>query len=223
MDFQVTFKVNEKIYLRDPESSELGKQIIKSAIDLIHEVGFEHFTFKKLAIEIKTTEASIYRYFENKHRLLLYILNWYWSCLEFNVMFDLQNIKDPKAKLKLIIHLLTHELPESAGHLNYNRKFLNHIVITESSKAYLVKEVQEINKEQVFKPYKDLCAQIADIIIAYNPKYKYAKSLSTTLMETAHDQQYFSTYLPKLTDADHKNKEKFTSEFLEHLLFKVLD
>lgn len=223
MDFQVNFKVNEKIYLRDPESSELGKQIVKSAIDLIYEIGFEHFTFKKLAAEIKTTEASIYRYFENKHRLLLYILNWYWSCMEFNVMFDLQNIKDPKAKLKLIIHLLTHELPISTGHLDYNRKFLNHIVITESSKAYLVKEVQEINKEHVFKPYKDLCAQIAEIIKDFNPKYKYAKSLSTTLIETAHDQQYFSTYLPKLTDAVQKDKEKFTSEFLEDMLFKILD
>lgn len=47
MDFQVSFKVNHKIYLRDPESSEIGKQIVKNAIDLIYELGFEHVTFKK--------------------------------------------------------------------------------------------------------------------------------------------------------------------------------
>ena len=38
MDFQVKFKVNEKVYSRDPEGSELGKRIVKSAIDLIYEL-----------------------------------------------------------------------------------------------------------------------------------------------------------------------------------------
>lgn len=222
MDFQVTFKVNEKIFLKDPESSEVGKHIVKTAIDLIYELGFENFTFKKLALEIKTTEATVYRYFENKHRLLLYILNWYWSYLEFLVIFQLNNVSDTKTQLKTIIHLLTHELPESAGNLDYNKKYLNQIVIAESSKAYLVKEVNEINKDQVFKPYKDLCKKIAEVITAYNPEYKYPKSLSTTLIETSHQQQYFSVFLPRLTDAELKNRDTFTAMFLEDLLFKVL-
>ena len=222
MDFQVIFKVNNKIYLRDPEGSELGKQIIKSAIDLIYDLGFEHFTFKKLAIEIKTTEATIYRYFENKHRLLLYILNWYWSYLAYLVMFQLQNINDTKVKLKTIVHLLTHELPESAGRLDYNKNFLTQIVIAESSKVYLVKEVREINKNEVFKPYKDLCAKIAEVITAYNPEYKYPKSLSSTLIETAHHQQFFSNFLPKLTDVGAIEDNEFTALFMDDLLFKIL-
>ncbi len=222
MDFQITFKVNENIYLRNPESSELGKQIVRKAIDLMHDLGFEQFTFKKLAIEIKTTEATIYRYFENKHRLLLYILNWYWSYLEFLVMFQLKNIKVNKAKLKTIIHLLTHELPESSGSHNFNKKLLNQIVIAESSKVYLVKDVAAINKNEVFKPYKDLCATIADIISSYNPKYKYPRSLSSTLVEISHDQQFFVDNLPKLTDIGSKNREEFTASYLEDLLFRVL-
>ena len=222
MDFQVIFKVNNKIYLRDPEGSELGKQIIKSAIDLIYDLGFEHFTFKKLAIEIKTTEATVYRYFENKHRLLLYILNWYWSYLAYLVMFQLQNINDTKVKLKTIVHLLTHELPESAGKLDYNKNFLTQIVIAESSKVYLVKEVREINKNEVFKPYKDLCAKIAEVITAYNPGYKYPKSLSSTLIETAHHQQFFSNFLPRLTDVGATEDNEFTALFMDDLLFKIL-
>ena len=222
MDFQVIFKVNNKIYLRDPEGSELGKQIIKSAIDLIFDLGFEHFTFKKLAIEIKTTEATVYRYFENKHRLLLYILNWYWSYLAYFVMFQLQNINDTKVKLKTIVHLLTHELPESAGRLDYNKNFLTQIVIAESSKVYLVKEVREINKNEVFKPYKDLCAKIAEVITAYNPGYKYPKSLSSTLIETAHHQQFFSNFLPRLTDVGVIEDNEFTALFMDDLLFKIL-
>lgn len=222
MDFQVSFKVNEKIYLRDPETSEVGKQIVKKAIDLIYELGFEQFTFKKLAVEIGSTEATVYRYFENKYRLLLYILNWYWCYMEFLVMFKLQNMTDKKEKLKLIVELLTHELPESSGQFDYNKKFLNHIVIAESSKVYLVKEVSEINRNEVFKPYKDLCSTIAEIITSYAPDYKYPRSLSTTLIETSHHQQYFSMHLPKLTDVSQQDTENFTSRFLEDLLFKVL-
>ncbi len=223
MDFQVTFKVNEKIYLRDPESSELGKQIVKNAIDLIYELGFEHFTFKKLAAEIQTTEASIYRYFENKHRLLLYILNWYWLYMEFLLLFQLQNISDPKTKLEAIVQLLTHELPESAGRLDYNKKMLHQIVIAESSKVYLVKEVDAINRNEVFKPYKDLCAAIAEVIKAYNPSYEYPISLSSTLVETAHYQQFFAKFLPRLTNIQSEKNSDFTASFLNDLLFKVLE
>lgn len=223
MDFQLSFKVNEHIYLRDPESSELGKQIVKNAIDLIYELGFEHFTFKKLANKMSTTEASIYRYFENKHRLLLYILNWYWSYMEFLVDFTIQNIQDPKEKLTKIITLFTKSLPESVGQLDYNKSFLNQIVLSESSKVYLIKEVKEINSFQVFKPYKDLCNKISEVMLSLNPSYIYARSLSSTLIETAHSQQYFSKNLPRLTDVSNEKEEDFVFNFLSQLVFSALN
>jgi hypothetical protein len=74
----------------------------------------------------------------------------------------------------------------------------------------------------VFKPYKDLCGQIARIISEYNPAYRYPKSLSSTLIETAHHQQFFSMYLPKLTDVGLENRAEFTNLFLENLLFNAL-
>lgn len=223
MEFQVKFDINEKIFLRNPESSEVGRLMVKKAIDLIFELGFEQFTFKKLSIEINSTEATIYRYFENKHRLLLYILNWYWSYMEFLVMFKLENVTDKKERLKIIVNLLTQEPTESINQFDYNKKLLNQIVIAESSKVYLVKEVAEINKNEVFKPYKDLCGKIAEVISEYNPKYKYPRSLSTTLIETSHHQQYFSINLPKLTDVSSKNNLGFTSHFIQDFLFKILD
>ena len=222
MDFQLSFKVNEHIYLRDPESSELGKQIVKNAIDLIYELGFEHFTFKKLATKMSTTEASIYRYFENKHRLLLYILNWYWSYMEFLVDFTIQNIQDPKEKLIKIITLFTQSLPESVGQLDYNKSYLNQIVLSESSKVYLIKEVKEINSFQVFKPYKDLCNKVSEVMLSLNPTYAYSRSLSSTLIETAHSQQYFSKNLPRLTDISSEKDEKFVFNYLNQLVFSAL-
>jgi len=222
MDFQVSFKVNNKIYLRDPETSEVGKSIVKNAIDLIYKLGFEQFTFKKLATEMNSTEATIYRYFENKHRLLLYILNWYWSYMEFLVMLKLQNLNSPKDKIKAVIQLLTQELPHDSAQLGYNNTFLYQIVIAESSKVYLVKEVNEINKNDVYKPYKDLCATIAEIFSEYNSAYKYPKSLSSSLIEASHNQQFFMISLPRLTDVTNKNKSNFVSSFLEDLIFKAL-
>ena len=79
MEVQLQIKMNEKLFLRDPEQTELGKKIIRHSIQLIYKHGFELFTFKKLAEDIGTTEAGIYRYFENKHRLLIYITAWYYK------------------------------------------------------------------------------------------------------------------------------------------------
>jgi AcrR family transcriptional regulator len=66
MELQVQLKMNEKLFVRNPEQTMLGRKIIQRSIQLIQENGFESFTFKKLAEEIGSTEASIYRYFENK-------------------------------------------------------------------------------------------------------------------------------------------------------------
>jgi len=65
------------LFLKDPQTTELGKKIIRESIQLIKELGFESFTFRKLSVRIESTEASIYRYFENKHRLLVYLVTWY--------------------------------------------------------------------------------------------------------------------------------------------------
>ncbi|MGK0414670.1 MAG: AcrR family transcriptional regulator, partial [Polaribacter sp.] len=65
--------VPDKIYIKDPETSDLGKRIIENSILLIYEIGFESFTFKKLGKKIGSNESSIYRYFESKHKLLLYL------------------------------------------------------------------------------------------------------------------------------------------------------
>ena len=75
----IQIQLNDNLYLRDPQETELGRNIVNNSIELIDEIGFEKFTFKKLATKIESTEASIYRYFENKHRLLIYLIAWYWN------------------------------------------------------------------------------------------------------------------------------------------------
>jgi len=223
MDLLLQFKVNSNLFLRDPESSAVGKQIVRRSIDLIDELGFEQFTFKKLAIEIGTTEATVYRYFENKHRLLLYILNWYWSYVEYLLLIQLQGIQVPRERLIKVLEILTDQLPTGFGEVDFEKRKLIQIVIKESSKTYLVKDIKEINREEVFKPYKELCATIAHIITEIKPSYAYPHSLSSTILETAHHQTFFATFLPKLTDYEYHKGKNYAFEFLVNLVESVLN
>lgn len=211
--------MNEELYLRNPEGSELGKKIIENSIVLIHRNGFEAFTFKKLAEEINSTEASVYRYFENKHRLLIYIVAWYWNWLKFQIIYETNNIVDPEIKLKKIIKLLASTVEDDDTTIYINESLLHQIVISEGSKVYLTKHVDDDNKHHFFKPYKELCAMVGDVILEYNKEYKYPKSLATTIIEMAHFQNYFMVHLPLLTDfSENKNTADIIS-FLEDLVF----
>lgn len=216
---QLQIRMNEALYLRNPESSALGKSIIKYSVEMIYAQGIEAFTFKKLAAEIGTTEASIYRYFENKHKLLVYLTAWYWGWLEFQISFHTNNIKEPPVKLKRVIKLLTSTVLDDKQTHHINESFLHQIIIAEGSKAYLTKQVGEDNKQQFFKPYKDLCAVIGHIISEVNPKYKYPKSLATTIVEMAHFQNFFMNNLPSLTDFGKTKEESEIIAFLNDLVF----
>jgi len=222
MDIQLQIKMNEKLFLRNPEQSELGKKIILHSVKLIHKNGFEAFTFKKLAGAIGSTEAGIYRYFENKHRLLIYITAWYWSWLEYRVTVHTANIKDPIIKLKRVIQLLASTVEDDMTTRHVDESMLHQVIITEGSKTYLTKKVSEDNKDHLFKPYKDLCAKIGDIILEYNPAYKYPKSLSSTIIEMAHLQNFFMNHLPALTDFGKNKNEADIIRFLEDLVFSSL-
>ncbi|MCK5192002.1 MAG: TetR/AcrR family transcriptional regulator [Methylococcales bacterium] len=222
MEIQLQIKMNEKLFLRNPEQSELGKKIILHSIQLIHKKGFEDFTFKKLAKEMGSTEAGIYRYFENKHKLLIYLTAWYWSWLEYQVTFHTNNIKDSMVKLKIVIKLLASTVEDDIRTDHINENILHQIIITEGSKTYLTRNVSEDNKDQLFKPYKDLCAVIGNMILECNSNYKYPKSLASTIIEMAHFQNFFMNNLPSLTDFGGNKDELEIIYFLEDLVFSTI-
>lgn len=222
MKLKLQIKMNEGLFLRNPEHTELGRNIIMHSIQLIAKYGFEAFTFKKLAEDIGTTEAGVYRYFENKHLLLIYIIAWYWGWLEYQISFQTNNITNPVVKLKKVIKLLATTVEDDATTNYVNERLLYQIVISEGSKAYLTKQVGEDNQHQFFKPYKDLCAVVGDIILACNPKYKYPKSLATTIIEMAHFQNFFMNNLPSLTDFGKNKTESEIILFLNDLVFSSI-
>ncbi len=223
MEYSVHVRMNERLFLRDPEGSDLGRRIVRQGILLFDEIGFEEATFKKLADRMGTKEASIYRYFENKHRLLVYLIAWYWQWLDFQLVFQTNNLADPADRLEKLLHLLLLTDIEQPLSDDIDVRALHNIVVREASKAYLTRHVTEDNRQQLFKPYKDLCARIANIILAYRPDYPYARSRASSLIETAHYQTFFMHNLPSLTDFGHPKDEKKLFDFVRHLLFSSLE
>lgn len=217
--WDIKVDVNEKLFLRDPEQTEVGKKILKMGVKMIDQLGLEDFTFKKLAKALQTNESSIYRYFESKHRLLLYLFQWYWRWMEYQLAFNLQNVSDPLKKIDIIIQLLMQQTASAkADAKGINKQALHRVVIKEASKAYLTHHVYEDNQKKFFKPYKDFCARVASVILEYHPKYKFARSLSSTVVEMSHYQYYFMTNLPSLTDFGETKDEKGIVAFLKALI-----
>ncbi len=222
MKLALQFNMNPSLYLRDPEGTDLGKNIIQHSIQLIHDTGFEAFTFKKLAESIGTTEAGVYRYFENKHKLLVYIISWYWRWLDFQIGYQTKNLTNPVSKLKKVITILATTVEDDLMTGHVDESILHQILISEGSKAFLTKQVNQDNKQEYFKPYKDLCNTIGEIILECNPKYKYPHSLASTIIEMAHLQNFFMNHLPSLTDFSKSKDEKEIIKYLEDLVFNTI-
>jgi len=216
----IEIRVNRNIFLKNPESSDLGEKMVEIGIDLIDEVGFEAFTFKKLAEKIGSTEASIYRYFENKHRFLVYLACWYWRWLDYRMVLATTNIESAEERLERAVKVLVSQVEQDSAFSHINEVKLNRIIISESSKAYLNKMVDDENKEGFFLAYKGLVQQVSDIILEINPKYKYSHMLVSTIMEGAHLQRYYAEHLPRLTDV--VAGEDSATEFSIQTIFKAI-
>jgi AcrR family transcriptional regulator len=216
--FRFSANIKSDIFLKDPESSPLGSSIISQSIDLIYDIGFEEFNFKKLSIKIGTTEATIYRYFENKHKLLLYVTSWYWCWVEYQLILHNTNISDPKVCLKNTIKILA--IPNEQQYADVNLQNLFSIICSESCKSYLIKNVDDLNKYGVYFNYKKIVSIISDNILALNPTYNFPHMLVTTIIEGLHHQKYFAEHLPSLTDK--AEDPEYLIDFYYHLAINTI-
>lgn len=215
----INISVNSELFLKDPESSELGKKIVGQGILLIDDIGFEKFTFKKLGVQIKSNESSIYRYFENKHKFLVYITNWFWGWKEFQLTMSTYGISNSNEKLLKAIEVITHPVVQDFRFQHINEVALNHIIINESSKSYLTKEVETDNKEGYFSIYKRLVTRIAEMISEVSSDYEYSLSLSSMVLDGALHQHFLKDHIQSITDCSEK---KSVSNYFKDLVINTL-
>ncbi len=215
----IKISVNDKIYIKDPESTALGKRIVEHGILLIDEIGFENFNFKKLGKEIKSNESSIYRYFENKHKFLVYITSWFWGWKEYQLVFATNSISNTQDKLYKAIEVITKpvEKDDQFGHIN--EISLSNIIINESSKSFLTKEVDEENEDGYFMIYKRLVKRLAEMISDVNSDYPYPSSLASTIIEGTLHQHFLRDHFRSLTECN----DKITpSDYFKHMVESIL-
>lgn len=217
MNFKV--EVPEGIYLKDPETSTLGKRIIKYSIKLISEQGIEQFNFKKLGAEVGSNESSVYRYFESKHHLLMYLTSWYWVWVEYRMVLETYALKTPKEKLSTCIKVLTRITECDTKFEHIDETLLNKIIINENSKAYLTCNVDTENEEGFFMPFKRVVKRLAKIIKAYDPTYKYPLNLANTIIEGTLQQRFFQAHFKTITNC---NTDSAITDFYTHLTFNTL-
>lgn len=211
--------INEKLYVKDPETTELGRNILKNSIFIIDEIGFENFTFKKLGEKINSNESSIYRYFESKHKLMLYLSSWYWSWIEYKLAFATINITNPLERLEKAIAIVTEKIKDDQSTTHINEQILNRIIVEEFTKTIMTKEVDNENKEGFFLVYKRVINRIVAIIEELNPNYAFAKSLASTVVEGALHQHFLKNHLKTITNLSEK---ECAAEFYTDMVKKTV-
>lgn len=212
-------EVNSNLYLKEPFSSDLGGLIVSEGTIMIQDLGIEVFTFKKLAQQIGSTEAAIYRYFENKHMLLLYLNAWYWAWMEHNLVFANSNIKDPLERLAMAIRLMV-DGPICLENEFLDPKLLRKLVVNESIKGYMTKSVDAEHESGIFTQVYRFGDRISNIIKEINPDYEFPKTLVSTVMESSLLQSFNSLHLPGMTEAKHQGTERF--QFFHQLVIKAI-
>jgi AcrR family transcriptional regulator len=210
----ILVQVNKEFFVKDPSSTELGKNILNNGLLLLSELGLEDFTFKKLAQKIGTTESTIYRYFENKNQLLFYLFNYYWSWMEYQLNLAITNIENSKLKLSRAIKLITKTIENDSDSSYLDLERLQEVIILESSKTFLSKKVDLENKMGYFHQYKQFVDHLSKLVLEINADYPYSHALMSTIIESSFHQRFFAEHLPKLTDkvSSDENLEDFFNQ-----------
>lgn len=217
-----SFTLSSDLYLKDPLSSNVGKKILSVGAPLILEMGLEAFTSKKLALAAETTEATVYKYFPNKHRLLQYYFQLYWTWLEQQVKVFTAIELDPEEKLRKAVRVVG-QIPEVAADPGLvSKEDLRLLVLIEGSKAYHHVQVDEDNAKKLFAPYKSMVSLLADMILNVNAKHEYPYALATTVVEMAHSLEFYRDHLPSLTDFPEDKRNQSLTNFLIQILFNSL-
>ena len=220
----ITVEINDSIYIKDPLGTDLGQRIIRNAIILLDEIGFEELTFKKLAKKIESAEASIYRYFENKYKLLTYLVSWYWDFMHYMILMDIRNMKDPKEKLTSAIRTLVNSLDSTLTPDYIDETRLHRLVVENASKVYHTKQVDSLNTEGYYVNYKKLIKTLAMLIQDLSPDFKFPVAFATSIVEQSLNNEYYLEHLPGLTDALNSDEDarESTIKMIMYLIERAL-
>lgn len=217
-------RVDEKLYLKNPEETPLGRKIVAQSVVLIDELGFEKFTVKKLAQRIQSTEASIYRYFESKHHLMNYLSAWYWGWVDMRIQLATMNVSEARHRLRLALEAMAASVENDPDVPHIDESILHRIVVSDSGRAQAAyKQVDSAHYLAVTKAFEAVCDRLTGLIRDVRPDFRYPRALTLTLVSTTHRQHFYATHRPDATDVKVDNRDTADlATFLDLLASSVL-
>lgn len=194
-----TVQLDKALYAKDPAVSDIGKDILHHSVILLAEEGLEAFTFKKLAQAMASTETTIYRYFHNKHQLMMYLCSWYWSHQEWKLVFATANISEPKVLVERAVEVLISR-PSASKMQVMNEELLQRVVCAEFGKVFDIHTKHIEDFEGYFAAYHNLCERISAIILLMDKNNKHSMAWAQTIIEASQRQLFFHYYRKKMSD-----------------------
>ena len=92
------------------------------------------------------------------------------------MVLGLDGISHGLKKLEKAIEVLTQNVEEDSSFSHVNEVVLNKLIINEYSKSYLVKEVDQENKDGYFTISKRIVSRISKMIQVVDENYPYPLS-----------------------------------------------
>jgi hypothetical protein len=104
-----------------------------------------------------------------------------------------------------------------------DESILKRIIISDFTKTFLTKEVDDENQEGFFKIYKRVIYRIAEIIKEVNPDYCFPESLSSNIVEGAMHQHFLKLHFKTITSCnDSVSPADFYINMVKNLLIKSI-
>ena len=170
---------------------------------------------------INSNESSIYRYFDNKHNLLIYLSSWYWLWVDFQITQVFINHSKPEERLWFSLKIIVEKANQNTDIDYVNEEKLHQIVINEYSKTFLTKAIDNENQLGFYLDYKKVIYKIIQIFNEINIDYMYKESLASTIVQGALHQHFLSLHLKTITNFNENiDKTNFYYELIMNTLKK---
>ncbi|MBL7812132.1 MAG: TetR/AcrR family transcriptional regulator [Bacteroidetes bacterium] len=213
--YQVRVSLPPVLYIKNPQETALGQSLLEHAAACISRDGLEEFNFRKLAQAAGCTEATVYRYFENKHKLVLLLMNLFWGYVDFQIQ---QRIRfEPKAEAAL--NACLNELGNLQLHEIHNPHFaelLVHLAAREGVKMHLGKDIHAETQDGSLTHYLRLLQTVEDLLRLNH--VSYPRALAGLLLDSALQQHFYRHNEPLLTDS--ACEEEGCVQFLQSLIHR---
>jgi AcrR family transcriptional regulator len=153
---------------------ERQKIIIKEAINIIHEKGYESFSIRELASRVKISEPAIYRHFLNKEDIILGILRKFHE-FESLLIDEINDFDKPLDKIRhfILFHFRFLEEKKELTSVIFSENIFSHSQLARNKYMTVIERRKEIlydiiNSAKSQKQIKDVdTAELQTIILGY--------------------------------------------------------